>query len=169
MSWRRHLSQTTTIGDDSQAGCASHTSDTTPNNRWSCVRCCRTSSVEQSAYRRRHGIVRRHLQTAFEDFLFTQSFDVWRTVTFVVTCPWSLGLRQAKYWRINNNNNNNNNNTQSLIRIYYGLYYGLSIFCRNWWPWTTLNGKNAHTITSNKKINLLYWRNVRLMSVLPYH
>ena len=41
-------------------------------------------------------------------FWFTQSFDVWRTVTFVATCPWSLGLRQAKYWRNNNNNNNNN-------------------------------------------------------------
>jgi len=44
-------------------------------------------------------------------FLFTQSFDVWRTVTFVVACPRSLGFRQAKYWRINNNNNNNNNNS----------------------------------------------------------
>jgi len=32
-------------------------------------------------------------------FLFTQSFDVWRTVTFVVTCLWSLGLRQAR-WQI---------------------------------------------------------------------
>ena len=30
-------------------------------------------------------------------FLFTQSFDDWRTVTFVVTCPRSVGLRQAKY------------------------------------------------------------------------
>jgi len=66
-----------TIGDNSQAGCASHT---TPINRWSCVRCCRTSSVERSAYRRFHWIVRRHLQTAFEDFVHTL-FDVWRTVT----------------------------------------------------------------------------------------
>ena len=100
-----------TIGDNSQAGCASHT---TPNNQWSCVLCCRTSSVEQSAYT---DVVTASSVATFKQrlktFMFTQSFDVWRTVTFVVTCPWSLGLRQAKYWR----NNNNNNNKQWLGQI----------------------------------------------------
>jgi len=86
--WWRHFSQTTTIGDNSQAGCASHT---TPYNRWSCVRCCRTSSVKQSAYT---DVITAPSVATFKQrlktLLFTQSFDVWWTVTFVVTCPRSL-------------------------------------------------------------------------------
>jgi len=66
--------------------CVAHDSD-----RWSCVRCCRTSSVEQSAYRRRHRIVRCHIQTALED-LFVHTI-VRRLTNCYICCHLSLKLR----------------------------------------------------------------------------
>jgi len=81
VGWWRHLSQTTPIGDNSQAGCTSHT---TQYNRWSCVRCYRTSSVDQSAYRRHHRTVRCHLQTAFEDLFVRTIF--WRLTNCYICC-----------------------------------------------------------------------------------
>jgi len=81
VGWWRHLSKSTTIRDNSQDGCASHT---TPNNRWSCVRCCRTSSVEQFAYWRHHLTVRRYLQTAFENH--PVHTIVWRLTSCYICC-----------------------------------------------------------------------------------
>ena len=58
--------------------------------------------MEQSAYRRRHCIVRRNLQTVSED-LFVHTI-VLRLTNCHISCYLSLelGLRQAKHWRTNN-------------------------------------------------------------------
>jgi len=58
---------------------------------WSCFRCRRASSMEQSAYRRRQRIVRCHLQTAFED-LFVHTI-VRRLTNCYICCHLSLKLR----------------------------------------------------------------------------
>ena len=78
------LAETTAIGDNSEAACASHT---TTNDRRPRLRRCCTARLERPACWHRFCTVTGHFQAALED---SSVWTVIRLTTDLVTCPWSF-------------------------------------------------------------------------------